>query len=74
MTSVLEENGIPHHPQFAYQAGLSCTDPTEVVQEAARSHIQHGSTVYQLQYFYDLERPLIYSSTAYSLTTYTDLV
>ena len=54
MTPILEENGIPHHTQSAYQAGLSCADPTEVVQEAVRSHIQHCSTVYQC--FYDLEK------------------
>ena len=45
MTPILEKNGIPNHTQSAYQAGLSCADPTEVVQEAVRSHIQHGSTV-----------------------------
>ena len=52
MAPSLEENKIPHHTQFAYQAGLSCADPTEVVQEVLRSHIQHGFTVYQC--FYDL--------------------
>ena len=54
MTPVLEENGIPHHTQTAYQAGISCADPTEVVQEAVKNHIQHGSVVYQC--FYDLEK------------------
>ena len=54
MIPILEENGITHHTQSAYQTGLSCADPTEVVQEAVRSHIQHGSTVYQC--FYDLEK------------------
>ena len=34
--------------------GLSCADPTEVVQEAVRSHIEHGSRAYQC--FYDLEK------------------
>ena len=54
LTPVLEENGIPHHTQTAYQAGISCADPTEVVQEAVKNHIQHGSVVYQC--FYDLEK------------------
>ena len=53
MTPVLEKNGIPLYTQSAYQAGLSCADPTEIVQEAVRSHIQHSSTVYQC--FYNLE-------------------
>ena len=51
---VLEDLGIPHYTQTAYQAGISCADPTEVVQEAVRSHLQHGSTAYQC--FYDLEK------------------
>ena len=36
---VLEDLGIPHYTQTAYQAGISCADPTEVVQEAVRSHL-----------------------------------
>ena len=48
LTPLLAECGTT---QSAYQAGLS---PTEVVQEAIRSHIQHGSRVYQC--FYDLEK------------------
>ena len=55
MAPSLEENKIPHHAQFAYQAGLSCADPTKVIQEVLRSHniiIQHGFIVYQC--FYDL--------------------
>ena len=51
---VLEDLGIPHYTQTAYQAGISCADPTEVVQEAVRSHLQHDSTAYQC--FYDLEK------------------
>ena len=54
MAPILAEKGVPYHTQSAYQAFLSCADPTEVVQEAVRSHIQHGSTVYQC--FYDLEK------------------
>ena len=54
MTSILSERGIPHYPQTAFQKGLSCADPTEVVQEAVRDYIQDGSTVYQC--FYDLEK------------------
>ena len=27
---VLEDLGIPHYTQTAYQAGISCADPTEV--------------------------------------------
>ena len=54
ITPLLEERGIPHYTQTAYQSGLSCADPTEAVQEAIRSHIQHGSTAYQC--FYDLEK------------------
>ncbi len=54
MNPVLEDNGIPHHTQTAYQAGISCADPTEMIQEAVRNHIQHGSVVYKC--FYDLEK------------------
>ena len=39
LVPLLEEKGIPHYTQSAYQAGISCADPTEVVQEAIRSHI-----------------------------------
>ena len=51
---VLQGADIPHCTQTAYQAGISCSDPTEVVQEAIRSLIQHGGTDFQL--FYDLEK------------------
>ena len=51
---ILEEKGIPHHTQTAYQAGLSCNDATEVVQEVIRSYIDGGATVFQC--FYDLEK------------------
>ena len=51
MTSILSERGIPHYTQTAFQKGLSCADPTEVVQEAVRDYIQDGSTG-----FYDLEK------------------
>ena len=40
LVPLLEEKGIPHHTQSAYQAGISCADSTEVVQEAVGSHIQ----------------------------------
>ena len=51
---VLQDANIPHCTQTAYQAGISCSDPTEFVQEAIRSLIQHGGTAFQL--FYDLEK------------------
>ena len=51
---VLEDAGVPHCTQIAYQAGIFCSDPTEVVQEATRSLIQHGGMAYQL--FYELEK------------------
>ena len=52
---VIEELGIPHYTQTAYQAGISCADPTEVVQEAVRSHLQHA-WFYCLLMLYDLEK------------------
>ena len=51
---VLQDANIPHCTQTAYQVGISCSDPTEVVQEAIRSLIQHGGSAFQL--FYDLEK------------------
>ena len=54
MTPILRERSIPHYTQTAFQKGISCADPTEVVQEAVRDYIQDGSTVYQC--FYDLEK------------------
>ena len=63
LVPLLEEKGIPHYTQSAYQAGISSADPTEVVQEAVRSHIQHGSSVYQC--FYDLEKA--FDSVEYSI-------
>ena len=54
ITPVLKERGIPHYTQTAFQSGISCADPTEVVQEAVRSYIQDGSMA--LQCFYDLEK------------------
>ena len=38
ITPVLKERGIPHYTQTAFQSGISCADPTEVVQEAVRSY------------------------------------
>ena len=60
---LLEKKGIPHYTQSAYQAGISCADPTEVFQEAVRSHIQHGPSVYQC--FYNLEKA--FDSVEYSI-------
>lgn len=34
MTPILEESGIPHKMQRAFQAGNSCADAMEAVQEA----------------------------------------
>ena len=54
MIPILEEKGVPHHTQTAYQAGVSCSDATEVVQEVIKSYIDSGATVFQC--FYDLEK------------------
>ena len=54
MIPVLEEKGIPHHTQTAYQAGVSCSDATEVVQEVIKSYINSGATIFQCHY--DLEK------------------
>ena len=37
---ILEECGIPHHTQTAYQKGVSCSDATEAVQEVIKSYIK----------------------------------
>ena len=50
---VLEDLGVPYYTQTDH-AGISCADPTEVIQGIVRSHLQHGSTAYQG--FYDLEK------------------
>ena len=63
ITPVLKESGIPHYTQTAYQAGISCSDPTAVVQEAVRKYIEDGSTAYQC--FYDLEKA--FNSIEYSV-------
>ena len=54
MPIILEENGIPHHTQTAYQKGVSCSDATEVVQEAIRCYIDNGCDAFQG--VYDLEK------------------
>ena len=54
MTPILEEKGIPHRTQTAYQAGISCCDATEVVQEVVKAYINCGSMIFQC--FYDLEK------------------
>ena len=54
MIPILEEKGIPHHTQTAYQAGVSCSDATEVVQEVIKSYIDSGANIFQC--FYDLEK------------------
>ena len=54
MIPILEEKGIPHRTQTAYQAGVSCCDATKAVQETIRSYIDSGSTNFQC--FYDLEK------------------
>ena len=51
---VLQDANIPYCTQTAYQAVISCSDPTGVMQEAIRSLIQHCGTAFQL--FYDLEK------------------
>ena len=53
MIPILEEKGILHRTQTAYQAGVFC-DTTEAVQETIRSYIDSGSTIFQC--FYDLEK------------------
>ena len=70
---ITQERGIPHYTQTAFQSGISCADPTEVVQEAVRSYIQDGSMA--LQCFYDLEKA--FDSVEYTVfcsTTCSDLV
>ena len=52
----LQEIRIPHYTQSSYQAGISRSDPTEVIQEAIKGHISNGGTVYHA--FYDLEKAL----------------
>ena len=54
MIPVLEEKGIPQCTQTAYQAGVSCSDATEVVQEVIKSYIDSGATIFQS--LYDLEK------------------
>ena len=54
MIPILEEKGIPHRTQTAYQAGVSCSDATEVVQEVIKSYIDSGANIFQC--FYDLEK------------------
>ena len=54
MTPILEEKGVPHRTQTAYQAGISCSDATEVVQEVVKAYINSGSKIFQC--FYDLEK------------------
>ena len=56
MIPILEEKGIPHRTQTAYQAGVSCCDATKAVQETIKSYIDSGSTIFQC--FYDLEKAL----------------
>ena len=51
---ILEECGIPHRTQTAYQKGVSCSDATEAVQEVVKCYIDSGATVFQC--FYDLEK------------------
>ena len=63
ITPVLKESGIPHFTQTAYQAGISCSDPTAVVQEAVKKYIEDGSTAYQC--FYNLEKA--FDSIEYSV-------
>ena len=46
--------GIPHYTQTAFHKGISCADPTEVIQEAVRDYVEDGSVVYQC--LYDLEK------------------
>ena len=46
---ILEEKGIPHHAQTAYQAGVSCCDATE-------GYIDSGFIMFQC--FYDLEKAI----------------
>ena len=54
MIPILKEKGIPHNTQTAYQAGISCSHATEVVQEMIKSYIDSGVTIFQC--FYDLEK------------------
>ena len=74
MTPILSERGIPHghYTQTAFQKGISCADPTEVVQEVVKDYIQEGSTMYQC--FYDLEKAFDSVEFVSSSTIYTNQV
>jgi hypothetical protein len=47
MIPILEEKGIQHHIQTAYQAGVSCCNATEAVQEVIKAYIDSGSKIFQ---------------------------
>ena len=72
MIPILEEKGIPHRTQTAYQAGISCCDATEVVQEVVKAYISCGSIIFQC--FYDLEKCLTLLNTMFFSTTCTKQV
>ena len=54
MTPLLDEKSIPHVTQTAYQAGVSCSDATAVVQEVVKRYVDSGAAVFQC--LYDLEK------------------
>lgn len=54
MVPILQENGVPHLNQTAYQPGLSSHEATFVVQEVVRKYIREGVTMHQV--FYDLDK------------------
>ena len=45
MSPILSARGIPHYTQTAFQKGILCADPTEVIQEAVRDYVEDGSVV-----------------------------
>ena len=61
MGDLLQEAGIPHINQTAYQRRVSCADATFATQEAIARYVRGGSGVHMC--LYDLEKPLFQLST-----------
>ena len=54
MRPFLEELGIPHRNQTAYQTNVSCTDAIFATHECVAYYLRHGNKVFAC--FYDLEK------------------
>ena len=46
MIPIVQEKSIPHRTQTAYQAGMSCSDATEVVEKVIKSYIDSGANIF----------------------------